>query len=41
MFKGKTNVKYLFILIIIFSFAAGVALFMGKIMECPYWWPAI
>ena len=39
--QGKTNIKYLFIVIILAVFAGG-AMFTGiELMKCPSWWPSI
>jgi hypothetical protein len=38
--KGKTNVKYLFILIILAILAGGLMLGALKLMRCPYFFPA-
>ena len=38
--QGKTNVKYLFVVIILAIFAGGLMIGISKMTECPYWWPS-
>jgi len=38
--QGKTNIKYLFILIIAAIFAGGIMVGTFKLMKCSYWWPS-
>lgn len=38
--QGKTNVKYLFIIIIVAIFAGGITMGTFKLMKCPFWWPS-
>ena len=39
--KGKTNVKYLFIVIILAVFVGGGIFFVIGLMNCSSWWPSI
>ena len=38
--QGKTNVKYLFVVIILAILAGGLMVGISKITECPCWWPS-
>ena len=39
--KGKTNVKYLFILFIVALFAGGAIIACQELSKCPYFWPKV
>ena len=39
--KGKTNVKYLFIVVILAIFAGSIMIGAFKITGCPYFWPSL
>lgn len=38
--QGKTNIKYLFIVIILAIIAGGVMIFATELIKCPCWWPS-